>query len=104
MGLVIVDKPEFTAPVRINTRQVKGDLQVTFIAYPVDELEAMEAEATKAGAGPSALVLKVVKSIEPVDGPKGRITEVAQLLKFQGVGPQLLLRYHALLWEETSGN
>lgn len=104
MGLVIVDKPEFTAAVGINTRQVRGDLQVTFVAYPVDELEAMEAEAHQAGQGPVGVLSKVVKAIEPVQGPAGPITELAGLLRYQGVGPQMLARYYQLLWEEAAGN
>lgn len=104
MGLIIVDKPEFTAAVRISTRQVQGDLQVTFIAHPVDELEAMEAAAQEAGLGPVGVLHKVVKGFEPVQGPAGPVTELAGLLRYQGVGPQLLARYYQLLWEEAAGN
>lgn len=105
MGLVIISKPEFTATVSLNTRQVHGDLQVTFVAFPVDELEAMERQAIEAGKGPGGVLLQVVARIEPVTTPDGAvITDVQGLLRYQGVGPQMLTRYYALLWETASGN
>lgn len=104
--LKIESNPKFTATVRVNTAAIKGEFQVTYLAKPTDELDALDNGEPRAWRE----VLKaVVVDSDPVeingtpvraDTPAG----LADLVRWPGVGPAMLAAYWQGLWGEAQGN
>lgn len=117
MALKIILRPRFTATVVVNTANVQGDLQVTFVGLPTSALTAIETAAVEAGRNPQDAVLAaVVQGFEPVELPPdgGRDSgstlyftgpeSVTVLCDWPGIGPAILRRYYSAVWEERRGN
>jgi hypothetical protein len=115
--LKIIARPTFTATVAVNTANVQGDLQVTFVALRTSAITKIEQAAIEAGQNPQdAVLLAVVQGFDPVELPPddGRDTgstlyftgpaSVTQLCDWPGIGPAILRRYYSAVWEERRGN
>lgn len=108
--LQIDSSPTFTMTVKVNTRAIKGELPVTFLAKPLDELKAIEAQAQAEGKPPGDAVLAaVVRSFGDVEvggemlvGEKAR--DLARLIRWPGVGTAMSAHYWRGLYEEAEGN
>lgn len=109
MALKIVSRPKYATTVDVRTLHLQGSLQVTFIALAQSEIRALEQRAVDEGLNVQKVVLaEVVKDHEAVEingqqvpfGP----ASLDKLLDYPGIGPAILRRYYASLWEETQGN
>lgn len=109
MALKIVSRPKYTTTVEVRTLHLQGSLQVTFIALAQSEIRALEQRAADEGLNVQKVVLdEVVCEHETVE-INGHLvpyssTSLGKLLDYPGVGPAILRRYYASLWEETQGN
>lgn len=109
MALKIVSKPKYTTKVDVRTLHLQGSLEVTFIALAQSEIQALEKRAALGELNVQKVVLReVVHSHEAVE-INGELvphstTSLDRLLDYPGIGPAMLRRYYASLWEETQGN
>lgn len=109
MTLKIVSRPQYTTTVEVRTHHLQGELPVTFVALAQSEIKAIEdrARAEKADVQ-KAVLAEVLAHHEPFEVDGERVPfgpgSLDRLLDYPGIGPAMLVRYYASLWEETQGN
>lgn len=101
--LKIVQRPEFTVSVTVNTLHTRGTFRMDCLALPVSEQEAIEkkAMAERQSWGLLRVAVLRVHDIQLPDVPE---PTVAQVLDFPGLGGAMLQAYSRGLYEEQQGN
>ena len=111
MGIVVIDRPVFTAKVTLNTSQLQGSFDVSFVAHRYSELREMEKRALKEHPLLNVLPMVVVGH-QPIE-LGGKLVQfeanaptrsLEQMADWPGMVSTMVRRYYDALAEEGLGN
>lgn len=101
--LKIVQRPEFTVSVTVNTLHTQGSFRMACVALPLSELEAIDKKAMAEGRSYGVL-REVVTALHELELPGDAAPTVAAALDYPGLGAAMLQAYYRGLYEEQQGN